>query len=136
MFVIKDCKDETGPEFTHWKVIYGGTGSNRTIEHIIQESPLIELYHDCHVTVENGFHIEHHTIWHTHPDMTKTLRKLCAEIMRHSAHSFKASRRSKMCVPDQIAVTMDTMQKKKDTTVNEAEDEQGEVDGMDLMDDY
>ena len=41
-----------------------------------------------------------------------------------------------MCIPDQIAVAMDTMQKKKETTVNEAEDEQGEVDGMDLMDDY
>ena len=68
--------------------------------------------------------------------MTKNLQKLCAEIMQHLGHSFKAGRRSKMCIPDQIAVAMDTMQKKRETTVNEAKDEQEEVDGMDLMDDY
>ncbi|KAM6504002.1 hypothetical protein JOM56_000945 [Amanita muscaria] len=116
------------------KVIYGGTGSNRTIEHIMQESPLIELYRDCHLTVENGFHLEHCTIRHTHPDVTKTLWKLRTEIMRHTANSFKAGRRSKMCIPDQIAVAMDMMQKKKDVTVNEAEDERAEVDGVDLTD--
>ena len=37
---------------------------------------------------------------------------------------------------DQIAVAMDMMQKKKDATANKAEDEQVEVDGLDLMDDY
>jgi hypothetical protein len=121
---------------THAKVIFGGTGSNQTIEHIIQESPLIELYRDCHVTVENGFHLEHRTIRHTHPNMTKTLRRLRTEIARHSPHTFKACRRLKMCIPDQIAVAMDMMQKKKDATGNEAEDEQVEVDGIDLMDDY
>ena len=41
-----------------------------------------------------------------------------------------------MSIPDQIAVAMDMMKKKKGTTVNKAEDEQAEVDGMDLMDDY
>lgn len=75
-------------------------------------------------------------IWHTHPDMTKTLQKLCMEIMWHSAHSFKAGQCSKMCIPTQIAVAMDMVKKRKDTTVNEAEDERVEVDGMDLMDDY
>jgi hypothetical protein len=89
-----------------------------------------------HAKVENGFHLEHRTIRHIHPDMTKTLQRLRMEIAWHSPHSFKACRRSKMCIPDQIAVAMDMMQKKKDATANEAEDEQVEVDVIDLMDDY
>ncbi|EGO30353.1 hypothetical protein SERLADRAFT_345251, partial [Serpula lacrymans var. lacrymans S7.9] len=33
------------------KVIFAGTGPNHTIDHIIKESSLIEVYHSCHVTV-------------------------------------------------------------------------------------
>lgn len=48
------------------KVIHAGGSSNRTIDHIIKESPLIELYRDCHMAVENGFHLTqsatHHPI--------------------------------------------------------------------------
>ncbi|KAF8239099.1 hypothetical protein L208DRAFT_1420841 [Tricholoma matsutake] len=91
------------------KVIIAGTGPNRTIEHIIQESLLIELYHDCHVTIENGFHLEH-------------------------SHCFTAGHHAKMVIPDQIAAAMNTMQKKKKLTENE-DNEILEVEADDLMDD-
>ena len=116
------------------QVIYAGTGPNRTIEHIIQESPLIELYRDCHVTVENGFYLEHRTIGHTHPDMTKTLRKLRTEIERNAPHHFTPGRRTKLSVPDQIAAAMNTMQKKRDLAAND-NDEAADVKADDLMDD-
>lgn len=116
------------------QVIYAGTGPNRTIEHIIQESPLIELYRDCHVTVENGFHLEHRTIRHTHPDMTKTLRKLRTEIERNAPHRFTLGRRMKLSIPDQIAAAMNTMQRKKDLAAND-NDEVANVEADDLMDD-
>ena len=122
-------------ELTHRKVIFSETGSNRTIEHIIQESPLIELYRDRHVTIENGFHLEHWMIRHSHPDMTKTLRRLHAAIVQCSPHSFRAGRRSKMCIPDHIAVSMDATQKAKDPMANEGEDEPAEVESADFMDD-
>jgi hypothetical protein len=116
------------------QVIYAGTGPNRTIEHIIQESTLIELYRDCHVTVENGFYLEHRTIRHTHPDMTKTLRKLRTAIERSAPHHFTKGRRTKLSIPDQIAAAMNTMQKKKDPTAND-NDEVADVEADDLMDD-
>ncbi|OBZ77632.1 hypothetical protein A0H81_02890 [Grifola frondosa] len=37
------------------KVIHAGGSSNKTIEHIIKESVLIEMYRECHTTIENGF---------------------------------------------------------------------------------
>ncbi|KIJ10207.1 hypothetical protein PAXINDRAFT_164292 [Paxillus involutus ATCC 200175] len=55
------------------KVIFAGKGSNRTIEHILKESPLIELYWQCHILMENAFYIQGRTINHSKPDMTKTL---------------------------------------------------------------
>ncbi|KAG1876727.1 hypothetical protein DFJ58DRAFT_649650, partial [Suillus subalutaceus] len=51
---------------------FAGKGSNHTIQHIINKSPLIELYRECHV--------KQCTIKHVPPNMTKTLQKLCDEV--------------------------------------------------------
>ena len=40
-------------ENLYTKVIYGGSGSNYTVERIIVESPLIELYRTCKKVVED-----------------------------------------------------------------------------------
>jgi len=117
------------------QVIYAGTGPNRTIEHIIQESLLIELYRDCHVTVENGFYLEHRTIQHTHPDMTKTLRKLRTEIEQNTPHCFTLGRRTKLSIPDQIAAAMNTMQNIKDPAANDNNEVAADIEADDLMDD-
>ncbi|KAG1906351.1 uncharacterized protein F5891DRAFT_1125665 [Suillus fuscotomentosus] len=60
------------------KVIFAGTGPNCTINHIIKQSPLIEVYRNCHITVENTFHLTHCTIRHAQPDMTKTIQRLAS----------------------------------------------------------
>ncbi|KAF8224356.1 hypothetical protein L208DRAFT_1425812 [Tricholoma matsutake] len=79
------------------KVIYGGSGSNHTMELIIKE----------------GFHLKHQTIWHQHPNMTKTLQKLRQAINDNSLHSFTPGQNADTVVPDKISVAMDIMQKKK-----------------------
>jgi hypothetical protein len=66
--------------------------------------------------------------------MTKTLRKLRTEIEQNVPHHFTLGRRTKMSIPDQIAVAMNTMQKKKDLTAND-NDEVTNVEADDLMDD-
>ncbi|KIJ10040.1 hypothetical protein PAXINDRAFT_164302 [Paxillus involutus ATCC 200175] len=68
------------------KVIFRGAGPNGTLEHIIKESPLIEVYRNCHVTMENAFHLQHCTIRHAPPSMTKTIRKLTALIKEKHSH--------------------------------------------------
>ena len=57
---------------------------------------MIELYRECHMTIKNGFHLEHCTIRHAPPDMTKTLQKLCQTIGKTSLlsaweHTIKGS---------------------------------------------
>ncbi|KAG1895704.1 uncharacterized protein F5891DRAFT_959730 [Suillus fuscotomentosus] len=61
------------------KVIFPGGGPNGTLEHIIKESPLIEIYRSCHVTMENTFHLQHQTIWHSAPN--RVCRWSCSVIL-------------------------------------------------------
>ncbi|KII83139.1 hypothetical protein PLICRDRAFT_58552 [Plicaturopsis crispa FD-325 SS-3] len=88
------------------KVIHAGKSSNKTIDHITKESVLIELYRECHVTVENGFHLDHRTIRHAQPDMTKTMRKLGERLHKTTPHQFSPARRADHCVEDHIAKSM------------------------------
>lgn len=58
------------------KVIYGGSGSNHTINHIIKESVLIQLYQDCKMTVEHEYILTPKTVKHGDPDLTQTFAAL------------------------------------------------------------
>lgn len=93
------------------KVIYGGGGSNHTLSRILEESILIETYRDCHVTVENAFHLEHRTAHHSPADVTQTVQALANEIRRSYAHTFTPGRTAKYNVPDNIEVGLNELQK-------------------------
>ncbi|KAG1754913.1 uncharacterized protein EDB91DRAFT_1042621, partial [Suillus paluster] len=95
------------------KVIFRGGGPNGTLDHIIKESPLIEVYRSCHVTMENAFHLQHHTIRHAPPDMTKTIQKLTARIKQKNSHTKKEGRSALHSIPDQIAAGMVLIQEQK-----------------------
>ncbi|KAG1836769.1 hypothetical protein DFJ58DRAFT_719021 [Suillus subalutaceus] len=61
---------------------------------------------ECHVMIENGFHLKQRTIKHAPPNMTKTLQKLCDELRRHSPHIFTAGRHADRQVEDEIGTGM------------------------------
>ncbi|PPQ76588.1 hypothetical protein CVT26_012793 [Gymnopilus dilepis] len=119
------------------QVIYGGSGSNRTMEHIIEESILIELFRECHVTVEKGFHLVNCTITHHPPNMERTLRRLARQFEEVSPHEFKPGRRADYQVPDKIAQGMHEIQtaKRIDPTTDDNVDGSAEVEAEDLFDD-
>ncbi|PPQ97757.1 hypothetical protein CVT26_001805 [Gymnopilus dilepis] len=115
------------------KVIYGGSGSNRTIDRIVEESVLIELFRECHVTVENGFHLMHRTIRHAPANMVKTLRKLSERIEANSPHVFTRGRAADYIVPDQVAAGIAEIQTTgKFFTKGDGVDEAAEIDEEDL----
>ncbi|KAG2028921.1 hypothetical protein BDR03DRAFT_882337 [Suillus americanus] len=114
------------------KVIYRGGGPNGTIEHIIKESPLIEVYRNCHVVIENGFHLQHQTIRHAQPEMMNTIRKLSTRIKENYAHIKKEGRKALWSIPDQINEGMVLMQEQK--IVSEEETAVFDVDGDDFID--
>ncbi|KAG2087739.1 hypothetical protein BD769DRAFT_1632408 [Suillus cothurnatus] len=92
------------------KVIYRGGGPNGTIEHIIKESPLIKVYRNCHIIIENGFHLQHQTIRHAQPDMTNTICKLSMRIKEKYTRIKTFGRKALWSIPDQINEGMALMQ--------------------------
>lgn len=98
------------------QVIYGGAGPNRTLERIIEESILIELFRDCHVTIEKGFHLEG-TLHHSPPDMTKTLQVLAQEFKKTGHHVFKKGWNACFEAPDQLDIGSDLIQNTKDAMI-------------------
>ncbi|KAG1894465.1 uncharacterized protein F5891DRAFT_1130925 [Suillus fuscotomentosus] len=114
------------------KVIYRGGGPNGTLEHIIKESPLIKVYHNCHVVIENRFHLQHQTIRHAQPEMMNTIRKLSTKIKENYAHIKKEGRKALWSIPDQINEGMVLMQEQK--IVSEEETGVFDVDGDDFID--
>lgn len=114
------------------QVIHAGGSSNRTIDHIVKESTLIELYRECHMTIENSFHLEHRTIRHAPPNMVNTLRKLSETFKRTTPHKYSLSRTALHCTPDQIAVAMHLLLIRKEVpSVVDGEDS-AEVNADDL----
>ncbi|KIJ09266.1 hypothetical protein PAXINDRAFT_87711 [Paxillus involutus ATCC 200175] len=107
------------------KVIFAGKGSNWTIDHIVKESLLIELYRECHVLMENAFYIHSQTINHALPNMTKTLEKLCEEIKKNSPHIFKPGREADCVIHDGIMVGMELLMDNK-AVIEDLGGEEGE----------
>ncbi|KAF9549258.1 hypothetical protein CPC08DRAFT_794174 [Agrocybe pediades] len=119
------------------KVIYGGEGSARTLKHILDESILIELFRDCHVTIENDFHLTHRTIKHHPPNMTKTLHRMAHHFESGNPHTYTAGRKADYNVRDMIAVGMNDIQTKKTAPGPEdgVLDDMVEVEPEDLVED-
>ncbi|KAH7902832.1 hypothetical protein BJ138DRAFT_1021471, partial [Hygrophoropsis aurantiaca] len=117
------------------KVIFPGGGPNRTIDNIIKESPLIEVYRHCHVTVENAFHLQYRTLRHSPPDMTKTIQRLTSRIKEKSPHSFKPGHSALRSIPDQMVKGISVMQAQRGVQEEEEEDLNGvaEIEPDDLL---
>ncbi|KAG2029197.1 hypothetical protein BDR03DRAFT_881556, partial [Suillus americanus] len=82
------------------KVIHGGKGPNQTVDRIILESPLVQVYRNLQRVFEENFLHSHLTTQHAIVDMTQTFNKLCRYIEQHSPHEPVLGRKSKHSIPD------------------------------------
>lgn len=78
---------------------------------------LIELFRDCHDTIENGFYLETRTLHHSPPDMTKTLRLLAREFSKTGHHVFTPGREAQYEAPDQLERGMDLIRNTRETSI-------------------
>ncbi|KAG1883646.1 hypothetical protein F4604DRAFT_1575628 [Suillus subluteus] len=70
----------------HIYVIHDGKGPNHTTDHIILESPLVQVYRNLQQVFEESFLHSHLTNRHAIVDMMQTFKKLCKYIAQHSPH--------------------------------------------------
>ncbi|KAI0074535.1 hypothetical protein K474DRAFT_1601263 [Panus rudis PR-1116 ss-1] len=68
------------------KVIYGSTGSTRTFELVLKQSPLIELFRHVHRLMQDNLHVLHRTVRHARPDLRSTIQVLRNLLEESKAH--------------------------------------------------
>ena len=78
----------------------GGKGSNRSIERIILELPLVQVYRNMQGVIEKHFELTHHTMNHTPPNMNKTFAKLLKHLSLNSPHIVSIGRKSRHQIDD------------------------------------
>ncbi len=71
------------------KVMFAGQGPNCTKELVFKRSVLLKVYRSMQRTIEDNFHLSHHTVHHTKPAMTKPLQRLRTQIANLDGHRFK-----------------------------------------------
>ncbi|KAF9223491.1 hypothetical protein BS17DRAFT_705593, partial [Gyrodon lividus] len=76
------------------KVSNGGKGSNHTVERIIPESLLIQVYRNIQVMIQQTFDYTHHTTNHTDPTMKRTYEKLLKKLALDSPHTPTTGRKT------------------------------------------
>ncbi|KAI6022226.1 hypothetical protein PISMIDRAFT_79654, partial [Pisolithus microcarpus 441] len=82
------------------KVKNGGKNSNRSVERIILESPLVHVYRNLQGLVQRSFGHPHVTTNHAAPNMRKTFAKLQGRLALNSPHTIIAGRKSQYQVEE------------------------------------
>ncbi|KIO00028.1 hypothetical protein M404DRAFT_153560 [Pisolithus tinctorius Marx 270] len=82
------------------KVKNGGKGSNCSVERIILESPLVQVYRNLQGLVQQNFSHMHLTTSHAAPDMRKTFAKIQERLVLNSPHVVCLGRKTRHQVED------------------------------------
>jgi hypothetical protein len=85
---------------TLYQADHGGSSSNRTVERIIKESPLVQTYRNARSAIDRNFALSHLTTRHGDPDMTKTFQELLSHISKQNPHKIIPGRTSAYSIPD------------------------------------
>ena len=106
------------------KVLFGGSYSNYTKRHVIDESSLIDVYHQCHVNIERNLLLAGLTSHHTPPDLTNTYRALLDYMSASKPNDHTAGRTAAYNIPDMITKGLSVL------LTTEAKDVRDELDEM------
>ena len=75
-------------------------GPNRTVEAIIRESVLINIFRETHLTLEKNLVLSYLSTHHSDPDMTEMYEALRRHMDMYSPFAFDSTRKSAHKLPD------------------------------------
>jgi len=96
------------------KVINGGKFSNQTIDRILLESLLVQVYHNLHKAFQKHFLHTHLSSRRNEANMVQTFAELCKHMENYRPYSIQLGRSSKMCINELIDVGHMLMEKTED----------------------
>jgi nitrogenase subunit NifH len=110
---------------------HSGSYSNKTIENILKESPLVEMYRKLGKMIEKNFSTTKKTTKHQGPGMKKTFHEILSLMEKNGTHVMEQGCESEFTVNRNLEKGLESIQQTaKDTEVgragvNESENMQG-----------
>ncbi|KAH9911404.1 uncharacterized protein B0H18DRAFT_892881, partial [Fomitopsis serialis] len=98
------------------KHIHGGEFSNRTLDYLLKESGLIDIYQRSQVNISDNFCMTNCTINHAKPNMVETYKKVCNHMTANQTHEHVAGRTELYEVKDKLREGFGMIQKRKHTS--------------------
>ena len=114
------------------KSVHGGEYSNYTVDRIIKESPLIEVYRQARASAGKQFALTGLTSAHADADMSRTYEALSSHLKTVRPHQFQPGRKSRSILQDPVDRARETMDKDKDLNLND--DDEVDMDRPDPVD--
>jgi hypothetical protein len=74
------------------QVVHAGTGPFATIDHVIDQSLLIDLYREVINKVEDDYHVTKRTVSHTKPPKLADIQRICEDMKKQGWLIFKKGR--------------------------------------------
>lgn len=108
-------------------------GSTRTVENIVKESVLIDVFRNCHLTLEKNFVLSQLTTLHTEPDMTATYAALHRHMDNELLLEFKPGRSTKYKIPDVIDSGLNMLLQTTGTEADQSAEVAGLTDDWDMQ---
>lgn len=115
------------------KAVHGGEYSNYTVDRIIKESPLVEVYRQARASAGKQFALTSLTSAHAVADMTTTYEALFSHLKIVRPHQFQPGRKSKSVLEDPVDRARETMDKDKDLNLNNDEVDMDGPDSVDII---
>lgn len=95
------------------KDVYGGSTSNYTVDRVIKESVLIQLYRDCKTVVEQQYSISPKTLRHGEPDLAQTYESMSRLARSTSLLRICGDRKSVHVIPNHFSEGVDKYNKER-----------------------
>lgn len=99
---VCSVKRDIGANTDIHQVTHSGRFSNKSVEHILNESPLIETYRHLHDTFGESFCISKKTSSNHGPNMMKTYTEILNAIKREDTHRKVIGRKSELDAADLV----------------------------------
>ena len=90
---------------------HSGSYSNKTVENILKESPLVEMYRQLGKMIERNFYTTKKTTKHQSPDMKKTFKEILSRMETNGTHVMKTERESEFRVNRNLERGLESIQK-------------------------
>ncbi|KAI0267690.1 hypothetical protein BC834DRAFT_1040462 [Gloeopeniophorella convolvens] len=75
------------------KVVFSGSGQTQTLNLVIKQSPLIEVFRSVHTVIQDNFGLLHRSTRHAPKNLSRTIEILCSNLNKNRAHCNDESRK-------------------------------------------